>query len=216
MALGIAVVTLAAAVMGAGEPPSSGAPPTAVARVRRARTAGGGELVIGPDFRVAATGRGGPRVARAAQRLVVRLARQTGLALPWRRGRRARRRRWRSAACGQALGERRTSDATPRRSRPDAPSSATNRGVCCGGSRRSCSSARWLRERVPRACARCRGPAALLVARTASRLRSALHERRDREAHAGLDGRPVKLNVLHWHLSDDDFRVERRRYPALH
>ncbi len=74
MALGVAVLTLAAATGEAGEASSR-----AVAVLDRD---GAGELAVGPGFRIAVTGKGGALVERAAKRFEARLACQTGLVLP--------------------------------------------------------------------------------------------------------------------------------------
>ena len=75
MALAVAVLTLAAATAGGASRPALMPWPSSIEM-------GAGELVVGPDFRVAATGKGGPLVERAARRFEARLARQTGLVLP--------------------------------------------------------------------------------------------------------------------------------------
>ncbi len=73
MVLGVAMLTLVAA--SAGERPALMPWPSSI-ELRA------GELVVGPEFRVAVSGKGGPIVERAAKRLESRLARQTGVALP--------------------------------------------------------------------------------------------------------------------------------------
>jgi hexosaminidase len=75
MALGVAVLTLAAATAGGATRPSLMPWPASI-------ESGPGELVIGPGFRITVVGKGGPIVESAARRLEARLARQTGLVLP--------------------------------------------------------------------------------------------------------------------------------------
>ena len=81
MALGVAVLTLAAATAGGGPRPALMPWPSSIEM-------GSGELAVGPGFRVAVAGKGGPLVERAARRFEARLARQTGLVLPDAGGRR--------------------------------------------------------------------------------------------------------------------------------
>jgi hexosaminidase len=75
MALGVAMLVAAAAAVPAGERPALMPWPASI-------EVHAGELAVGPGFRVAVSGKGGPRVERAAARLEALLARQTGLALP--------------------------------------------------------------------------------------------------------------------------------------
>jgi hypothetical protein len=75
MALGIAMLTLAAAVAGAGERPALMPWPSSFEKAT-------GELQVSPGFKVTVTGSGGPIVDRAVRRFESRLARQTGLFLP--------------------------------------------------------------------------------------------------------------------------------------
>jgi hexosaminidase len=74
MALGVAMLTLAATA-GRGTRPALMPWPFSIEM-------GAGELAVGPGFRVAVGGEGGPLVERAAKRFEARLARQTGLVLP--------------------------------------------------------------------------------------------------------------------------------------
>lgn len=75
MALEMAVVALVAAAGGAAERPALMPWPSSIEM-------GAGELTVGPDFRLAVAGRGGPIVEGAVRRFEARLARQTGLVLP--------------------------------------------------------------------------------------------------------------------------------------
>ncbi len=75
MALGVAAMALVAATAGGGAKPALMPWPSSI-------ETGSGELAVGPGFRVAVTGKGGPLVERAARRFEARLARQTGLVLP--------------------------------------------------------------------------------------------------------------------------------------
>ena len=85
----------------------------------------------------------------------------------------------------------------------------------CAASRRCCS---WSRRTGPAGTSR----RCTSRTRRASRWRGLLmdvgrHLSRSRSIKRTLDGMAaVKLNVLHWHLSDDQgFRVESKRYPRL-
>ncbi len=220
MAVGVAMMTLAAAVaVTAEEAPSIARPALMPWPSSVEMAAGEGELTIGPEFRVAVTGKGGPRVARAAQRLVARLARQTGLVLPAP-----------GPASGKATLEIRCE--RPGRSLPYlgmdesyslaiAPDGARLQAAEPWGVLRGIET--FLQLVTPGRTSEFRAPA--LVVKDGPRfpwrgllLDCGRHFMGVETVKRTLDGMAaVKLNVLHWHLSEDQgFRVESKRYPALH
>ena len=212
MALGVAVLTLAAATAGGGARPALMPWPASI-------ETGPGELVVGPGFRVAVTGKGGPIVERAAQRLLARLGRQTGYILPspipvaGEAGLEVR-----CDAPGKALPHLGMDESYTLTVRKDGAvlQAAEPWGVLRGmetflqlvetGSR----SAFRVREVVVRD--RPRFPWRGLM------LDSSRHFMPLDLVKRTLDGMAaVKLNAFHWHLTDDQgFRVESRLYPELH
>jgi hexosaminidase len=213
MGLGVAMLTLAAATAGGAEKPALMPWPASVEM-------GQGELAIGPGFRVAMAGRGGPLLERAASRLVARLARQTGLILPPR-----------GPATGEPTLEIRC-DGPGKGVLPDlgvdesytlmvTPEGATLQAAEPWGIVRGMET--FLQLVTPGGSAEFRVPA--LTVKDAPRfpwrgllLDAGRHWMPVETVKRTLDGMAaVKLNVLHWHLTDDQgFRVESRRYPALH
>ena len=212
MALGVAMLTLAAATAGGGPRPSLMPWPSSI-------EIGPGELVVGPGFRIALAGKGGPIVERAARRLEARLARQTGLVLP-------------SPA---AITEKATLEI-----RCDAPGSALpHLGMDESYTLRVRPEGALLQAAEPWGVLRGMETFLQLVttgSSTAFRVPEVVVLDRPRFPWRGLmldssrhfmpldtvkrtlDGMAaVKLNAFHWHLTDDQgFRVESRRYPELH
>ena len=178
---------------------------------------GAGKFAIGPGFRVETGAGADPRLAAAAGRMLARVARQTGTILEGAGAAGEAPRLQVDCAGGPgypALGEDEsyTLDA--------APSGARIRAATVEGALHGLETFAQLIQA---------GPEGFEVA--------AVHiEDRPRFPWRGLlldacrhwmpvdvvkrtlDGMAaVKLNVLHWHLSDDQgFRVESRRYPKLH
>jgi hexosaminidase len=212
MALGIAVATLLSATAGGGAKPALMPWPLSI-------ETGAGELAVGPEFRAAVTGGGGPLVERAARRFEARLARQTGLVLPPV-----------EARTGRPTLEIRCEG-------PGKP--LPHLGMDEGYTLTVTAEGATLRAAEPWGVLRGLETFLQLVgpgAGTAFRVPAAVVEDRPRFAWRGLmldsarrfmpvetvkrtlDGMAaVKLNVFHWHLSDDQgFRVESRRYPELH
>ena len=212
MALGVAMLTLAAATAGGGPRPALMPWPSSIEM-------GPGELVVGPGFRIAVAGKGGPIVERAARRLEARLARQTGLVLP----------------SPVAITEKATLEI-----RCDAPGSALpHLGMDESYTLRVRPEGAVLQAAEPWGVLRGMETFLQLVATgssTAFRVPEVVVLDRPRFPWRGLmldssrhfmpldtvkrtlDGMAaVKLNVFHWHLTDDQgFRVESRRYPELH
>ncbi len=215
-----AMMTLAAAVAVAGERvPERPAlmPWPAIVEMRGAPGEDG--LVIGPQFRVVVSGKGGARVDQAARRLVERLARQTGLALPAP-----------GPQAGKVTLEIRCDDSgreLPHLGMDEAYSltidaeHAVLEAAYSWGVLRGIET--FLQLVTPGRASEFRVPALLVMdwPRFPWRgllLDSGRHFMGVPTVKRTLDGMAaVKLNVLHWHLSDDQgFRVESRRYPALH
>ena len=211
MALGVAMLTLAAAA--AGTPRPALMPwPSSIER-------GAGELGVGPDFRAAVAGEGGALVERAAKRFEARLARQTGLVLP----------------SPVAMAEKATLEIrcdSPGKPLPYlgmdegytltvTPAGATLQAAEPWGVLRGLET--FLQLVSPGSSTPFRAPA--VVVRDRPRfpwrglmLDSSRHFMPLDTVKRTLDGMAaVKLNVFHWHLTDDQgFRVESRRYPELH
>ena len=211
MALGVAMLTLAAAA--AGTPRPALMPwPSSIER-------GAGELGVGPDFRAAVAGKGGALVERAAKRFEARLARQTGLVLP----------------SPVAMAEKATLEIrcdSPGKPLPYlgmdegytltvTPAGATLQAAEPWGVLRGLET--FLQLVSPGSSTPFRAPA--VVVRDRPRfpwrglmLDSSRHFMPLDTVKRTLDGMAaVKLNVFHWHLTDDQgFRVESRRYPELH
>jgi len=213
MGLGVAMLTLAAATVGGAEKPALMPWPAAVEM-------GQGELALGPGFRVAVSGRGGAIVAEAARRLEARLARQTGLVLPPLgpvTGKPQLEIRCDGPGKGTlpylGMDESYTLTVTPEGATLQAPEPwGILRGI-----------ETFLQLVTPGASTDFRVPA--VVVKDAPRfpwrglhLDVSRHWMPVETVKRTLDGMAaVKLNVLHWHLTDDQgFRVESRQYPALH
>lgn len=220
MAVGVAVMTLAAAVAGGGETMAERPALMPWPAIVEMRSAPGEEgLAIGPEFQVAVGGTGGPRVERAARRLVERLARQTGLALPLP-----------GPLTEQTTLEIRCDDPgrpVPHLGMDEAYSltidsrRAVLEAASAWGILRGLETFLQLVE--PASTSEFRVPTLLVLdwPRFPWRgllLDSGRHFMGVETVKRTLDGMAaVKLNVLHWHLSDDQgFRVESRRYPALY
>jgi hexosaminidase len=212
MALGVAGAMLLAATSGGGPKPALMPWPSSI-------EVGAGELAIGPGFRIAVTGKGGPLVERAARRFEARLARQTGLVLPSP-----------TAAQGSPTLEVRCEG-------PGKP--LAHLGMEESYALAVTPEGATLKAAQPWGVLRGMETFLQLVglgASTAFRVPAVVIEDRPRFAWRGLlldparhfmpvetvkrtlDGMAaVKLNVLHLHLTDDQgFRVESRRYPELH
>ncbi len=179
---------------------------------------GGGLLPIGPDFRVAVLGEGGAHVERAAKRLEERLALQTGRALPL-PGRLHREPAF-EIRC------RRPGEGRPRLGMDESYTLTVTRGGAVLDAGEPWGVLRgietFLQLVAPGQSDDFVVPA--VVIKDAPRfpwrgllLDSARHFMSIETVKRTLDGMAaVKLNVLHWHLTDDQgFRVESRRYPAL-
>jgi hexosaminidase len=181
---------------------------------------GQGELAVGPSFRVAVTGKGGPLVERAAKRFEARLARQTGLSLPPV-----------APATGTPTLEIRC-DGPGKGTLPHlgmdesytltvTPEGATLQAAEPWGVLRGTET--FLQLVTPGSGAELRVPAVVVKDAPRFSWRGLLldvgrHWMPVETVKRTLDGMAaVKLNVLHWHLTEDQgFRVESRRYPALH
>ncbi|HSB60150.1 MAG TPA: family 20 glycosylhydrolase, partial [Vicinamibacteria bacterium] len=177
---------------------------------------GTGELAVGPDFRVAVAGRPDPRVQRAARRLESRLVRQAGLPPPVGAGRvgleivcegPAR-----SALPALGMDESYTLEVTPEKAVLRAPEPwGILRGMetflqLVGPGREGLG--------VPAVAVRDRPrfPWRGLLIDSGRHFMPLEVLERNLDAMAA-----VKMNVLHWHLTEDQgFRVESRRYPKLH
>ncbi|HVO13374.1 MAG TPA: family 20 glycosylhydrolase [Vicinamibacteria bacterium] len=207
----LAVATAVAAVAGGGERPALVPWPASIEM-------GAGELAVGPGFTVGVSGRGGALVERAAARFLARLSRQTGIYLP------------------DPVTEAPAADLSIRCDGPGRPwpqlgmdeayaLTVTPRGATLQaaepwGVLRGLET--FLQLIAPGASGHFRAPA--LVIRDRPRfpwrglmLDSARHYLSPDTVRRTLDGMAaVKLNTLHWHLTDDQgFRVESRRYPEL-
>jgi len=205
-------VAVAAAMAGGGPRPALMPWPSSIEM-------GAGELVVGPAFRIALTGRGGGIVERAARRLEARLARQTGLVLPSP-----------LAPAGEPALEVRCDG--PGKPLPHlgmdegytltvTPEGAVLQAAEPWGVLRGMET--FLQLVVPGSSTAFRAPA--VVIRDEPRfpwrglmLDSSRHFMPLDAVKRTLDGMAaVKLDVFHWHLTDDQgFRVESRRYPGLH
>jgi hexosaminidase len=212
MDLTVAALTLFAATAAGGARPALMPWPASI------ETASG-ELVVGPDFRVAVAGSGGALVERAAKRFEARLARQTGLVLP-------------SPVATAAKPTLEIRCGGPGKPLPHlgmdesytltvAPGGATLEAGEPWGVLRGLET--FLQLVAPGAGAGFRVPAAVVRDRPRFVWRGLLldagrHFMPVDTVKRTLDGMAaVKLNVLHWHLTEDQgFRVESRRYPALH
>ena len=211
MALEVAMLTLAAATVGGGTKPALMPWPSSIEM-------GAGELAVGPGFRIAVTGKGGALVERAAKRFEARLALQTGLVLPdpvapsGGPGLEIR--------CGSAgkplphlgMDESYALTVTPEGARLEA---AEPWGVLRGIET-------FLQLVVPGSSSSFRVPAVAVQDRPrfpwrGLMLDSGRHFLTLDTIRRTLDGMAaVKLNTLHWHLTEDQgFRVESRRFPEL-
>ncbi len=212
MPLTLVTLTLAAALAPTG-PASALMPWPAAIRIDPA------ELPIGPSFRVGVAGKGGPLVERAARRLERRLARQTGLALPAP-----------GPAAGKPVLEIRCE--APGRSLPHLGMDESYRLAVTAEGATLHATEPWgvlrgietfLQLVSPGRSSEFRVPALAVEDRPRFPWRGLLldsgrHFMSLDTVKRTLDGMAaVKLNVLHWHLTDDQgFRVESRRRPALH
>ena len=171
-----------------------------------------GKLLVDQSFRIALTGYQEPRLPAAAARLVARLARQTGMPLDARPLADAARATL-VLQCQQAGDDESYHlSVTPRGARLEAPSPL--------GILRGLETFLQLVEMTPDGFA---APAVEIQDQPRLAWRGLLI---DVSRHfipldvlkRNLDGMAaVKMNVLHWHLSDDQgFRVESQRYPRLH
>jgi hexosaminidase len=212
MALEVAAMALLAAVGGGAGRPALMPWPASIER-------GAGELAVGPDFRVAVTGKGGPIVDGAARRFEARLARQTGLQLPSP-----------LAPAGSPTLEVRC-DGPGKNPLPYlgmdesytltvTPGGATLSAAEPWGVLRGLET--FLQLVVPGSTTAFRAPAVVIKDRPRFAWRglmldSARHFMPVEIVKRTIDGMAaVKLNVLHLHLTDDQgFRVESRRHPEL-
>ncbi len=212
MALGAAVLALAAATAGSGPKPALMPWPSSV-------EIGAGELAVGPGFRIAVTGMGGALVERAAKRFEARLARQTGLVLPDPASPAAKPTlEIRCDGAGRPLPHLGMDESYTLTVTPEGASlqAAEPWGVLRGMET-------FLQLVAPGSATGFRVPAVLV--RDGPRFRwrglmldSGRHFLTLDTIRRTLDGMAaVKLNTLHWHLTEDQgFRVESKRYPELH
>ncbi len=176
-----------------------------------------GQLVVDNNFRVAITGHDDPRVRGAAERMVETLARKTGLLLKSEPGDAASAKLVLRAASGgekvQKLGEDESYrlEITPSGANLEAPNPL--------GILRGLETFLQLVQVSPNGFA---APAVLIEDRPRFAWRGLLidvcrHFMPIDVLKRNIDGMAaVKMNVLHWHLSEDQgFRVESRKYPAL-
>ena len=207
----LAVATTMAAVAGAGERPALMPWPSSVEM-------GAGELAVGAGFKVGVSGGGGALVERAAARFQARLARQTGLYLPD------------PVAQADAAGLSIRCDG-PGRPLPQlgmdeaytltvTPQGATLEAKEPWGVLRGLET--FLQLVTPGTSSPFRAPAVVVHDRPrfpwrGLMLDSGRHFLSLDTVRRTLDGMAaVKLNTLHWHLTEDQgFRVESRRYPEL-
>jgi hexosaminidase len=212
MALGVAVLTLAVATAGGGAKPAVMPWPSSI-------ETGSGALAVEAGFRIAVAGKGGPLVERAARRLEARLARQTGLALP-------------DPASPAAKATLEIRCDGPGRPLPHlgmdesysltvTPAGASLQAAAPWGVLRGMET--FLQMVVPGGSHGFEVPAVAIEDRPrfpwrGLMLDSARHYMPLDVVKRTLDGMAaVKLNVFHWHLTDNQgFRVESRRYPELH
>ena len=212
MALEMAVLTLVAASAGFAARPALVPWPSSI-------DVGEGELVVGPDFRLAVEGRGGELVERAAKRFLERLARQTGLVLPSPL----------APAAKPTLSIRCESPgkALPRLGMDEsytltvAPGGAALQAAEPWGVLRGLET--LLQLVGPGATTAFRAPSVTIRDRPRFPWRGLMldasrHFMPVDTVKRTLDGMAaVKLNVFHWHLTDDQgYRLESRRYPELH
>jgi hexosaminidase len=211
MRLGIALAVLAAAA------------PAAAAERRPALVPwpaevafGTGEMAIGPDFRLTIAGQADPRVQRAARRFEARLARQAGLLPPLGPGQARLELRCngpaRTALPALGMDESYTLEVTPEKATLMA---AEPWGILRG--------LETFLQLVGPGGEGLRVPAVVVRDRPRFPWRGLLidcgrHFMPLQVLERNLDGMAaVKLNVLHWHLTEDQgFRVESRRFPKLH
>jgi hexosaminidase len=212
MALGVVVMALVAAAGGAAEKPALMPWPSSIEW-------GTGELAVGPDFRVAVDGKGGPLVEGAARRLEARLARQTGLVLPSP-----------VAPAPKPTLEIRCAGAGKPLPHLGMDESYTLTVTAEGATLQAAE--RWGVLRGMETFLQLVGPGSSTAFRVPAvriqdrprfpwrglMLDSARHFMPVDTVKRTLDGMAaVKLNVFHWHLTDDQgFRVESRRHPELH
>ena len=176
-----------------------------------------GQLVVDNNFRVAITGKDDPRVRGAAERMVETLARKTGLLLKSEPGDTASAKLVLRAASGgekvQKLGEDESYrlEITPSGAKLEAPNPL--------GILRGLETFLQLVQVSPNGFA---APAVLIEDRPRFAWRGLLidvcrHFMPIDVLKRNIDGMAaVKMNVLHWHLSEDQgFRVESRKYPKL-
>jgi hexosaminidase len=212
MALGVAVLTLAAATAGGGPRPALMPWPSSIEM-------GTGELAVGPGLRIAVTGKGGALVERTAKRFEARLARQTGLVLPDPV----------SPAAKPTLEVRCDGPGKPlphlgmdeSYTLTVTPEGATLQAAEPWGALRGMET--FLQLVTPGSATAFRVPAVVVEDRPRFAWRglmldSGRHFLTLDTIRRTLDGMAaVKLNTLHWHLTEDQgFRVESKRYPELH
>jgi len=211
MALEVALAALVAAAAGAAERPALMPWPASI-------EIGAGELAVGPDFRVAVSGRGGAIVEGAARRFQERLGRRAGLVLP----------------SPVALAEKPTLEVRcdgPGKPLPQlgmdesytltvTPGGATLQAAEPWGVLRGLET--FLQLVVPGSATAFRVPAVVIGDRPRFAWRGLMldcsrHFMPVDTVKRTIDGMAtVKLNVLHLHLTDDQgFRVESRRHPEL-
>ena len=177
---------------------------------------GTGEMAIGPDFRLAIAGQADPRVQRAARRFEARLARQAGLLPPLGPGQTRLEVRCdgpaRTALPGLGMDESYALEITPAKATLTA---AEPWGILRG--------LETFLQLVGPGSEGLRVPAVVIRDRPRFPWRGLLidcgrHFMPLQVLERNLDGMAaVKMNVLHWHLTEDQgFRVESRRFPKLH
>jgi hexosaminidase len=179
-----------------------------------------GGLSIDPGFRVTVSQHCGPRVHRAAQRLEARLARQTGMELPAPGAAADRRPTLRLHCENPARTVWPSLDMDERYTLEVRPEGATLRAPEPWGVLRGIETFLQLVEpggeafHVPAITAHDapRFPWRGLLIDSCRHFMPVESLKRTLDAMAA-----VKLNVLHWHLTEDQgFRVESRRFPRLH
>jgi hexosaminidase len=177
---------------------------------------GTGEMAIGPDFRLTIAGQADPRVQRAARRFEARLARQAGLLPPLGPGQTRLEVRCngpaRTALPALGMDESYALEITPAKATLTA---AEPWGILRG--------LETFLQLVGPGSEGLRVPAVVIRDRPRFPWRGLLidcgrHFMPLQVLERNLDGMAaVKLNVLHWHLTEDQgFRVESRRFPKLH
>lgn len=182
-------------------------------------TLGSGWLAIDSDFKVGLAGHTEPRLRRAAKRMAARLARETGMVLP----------REPASDSEDAQLLIRVEEAAGELQSLDEEESYTleiSSGQAVLHSRRPYGALRGI-ETFLQLVGLGSGGFGVPEARIADRPRfpwrgllldSARHWIPPEVVKRNLDGMAMlKLNVLHWHLTDDQgFRVESHRFPLLH